>query len=59
MFHLLANGGTSRCNGQAVTGIGRDEAARTACLNAATALYGTGSPEHDTVVAAYAAINVH
>jgi zinc metalloprotease ZmpA len=28
MFYLLANGGTSRCNGQVVTGIGRNAAAR-------------------------------
>ena len=28
MFYLLSNGGTSRCNGQVVTGIGRDKAGR-------------------------------
>ena len=28
MFYLLAEGGTSKCNGNAVTGIGRDKAAR-------------------------------
>jgi Zn-dependent metalloprotease len=28
MFYLLAAGGTSKCNGQAVTGIGKDKAAR-------------------------------
>jgi Zn-dependent metalloprotease len=28
MFYLLANGGTSKCNGTVVTGIGRDKAAR-------------------------------
>jgi Zn-dependent metalloprotease len=28
MFYLLAHGGTSRCNGQAVEGIGNDKAAR-------------------------------
>ena len=27
-FYLLANGGTSKCNGQVVTGIGRDKAGR-------------------------------
>jgi zinc metalloprotease ZmpA len=79
MFYLLSNGGTSRCNGQAVTGIGRDKAgriwykaiadfmtastnyhgARTAALNAATTLYGTGSVEYNAVAAAYSAINVN
>jgi len=79
MFYLLANGGTSKCNGQAVTGIGNAAAAaiwyraiadymtastnyagaKTACLNAATALYGTGSAEVAAVGAAYAAINVN
>ncbi|MEQ1908772.1 MAG: M4 family metallopeptidase [Vicinamibacterales bacterium] len=28
MFYLLAEGGTSKCNGQVVTGIGKDKAAR-------------------------------
>ncbi|HWU90637.1 MAG TPA: M4 family metallopeptidase [Kofleriaceae bacterium] len=28
MFYLLANGGTSKCNGNVVAGIGRDKAAR-------------------------------
>lgn len=28
MFYLLANGGTSKCNGNVVSGIGQDEAAR-------------------------------
>jgi len=28
MFYLLANGGTSKCNGQSVTGLGRDKAGR-------------------------------
>lgn len=28
MFYLLSNGGTSKCNGQSVSGIGRDKAAR-------------------------------
>jgi Zn-dependent metalloprotease len=32
--------------------------ARTASLNAATALYGSGSPEYNAVAAAFAAINV-
>lgn len=79
MFYLLSNGGTSRCNGQAVTGIGRDKAgriwykaiadfmtastnyhgARTAALNAATTLYGTGSVEYNAVRAAYSAIGVN
>jgi Zn-dependent metalloprotease len=78
MFWLLSNGGTSRCNGAVVAGIGRDRAARiwyravtdfmtastnyrgarTAALNAATALYGSTSPERNAVAAAYAAINV-
>jgi Zn-dependent metalloprotease len=78
MFYLLSNGGTSRCNGAVVTGIGRDRAARiwyraitdfmtastnyrgarTAALNAASALYGASSPERAAVAAAYAAINV-
>lgn len=79
MFYLLADGGTSKCNGQTVAGIGRDKAgriwykaiadhmtastnyaaAKTACVNAATILYGTGSPEVAAVAAAYAAINVN
>jgi Zn-dependent metalloprotease len=79
MFYLLANGGTSKCNGQSVTGIGRGEAARiwydavtnrmtastnyagarTACLAAAAALYGSGSTERNAVAAAYSAINVN
>ena len=28
MFYLLAHGGTSKCNGQIVDGIGNDKAAR-------------------------------
>jgi Zn-dependent metalloprotease len=79
MFYLLSQGGTSRCNGQTVTGIGNDRAgriwyraiadfmtastnyrgARTAALNAATALYGTGSVEYNAVAAAYSAIGVN
>jgi Zn-dependent metalloprotease len=79
MFFLLANGGTSKCNGNSGVGIGRDKAgaiwykairdlmtastnyagARAACLNAATTLYGAGSPEYSAVMAAYAAINVN
>ena len=79
MFYLLSRGGTSRCNGQTVTGIGNDKAgriwyraiadfmtastnyhgARTAALNAASALYGTGSVEYNAVAAAYSAIGVN
>lgn len=79
MFYLLAEGGTSKCNGSNVSGIGRDAAARiwykalsdymtastnyhgarTAALNAAAALYGTGSAQYNGVNAAYAAINVN
>ena len=79
MFYLLANGGTSKCNSNVVTGIGRDKAARiwykaisdhmtsstnyagarTACLAAASALYGSTSPERAAVAAAYSAINVN
>lgn len=79
MFYLLANGGTSKCNGRVVTGIGRDKAARiwykaiadymtsstkyaaarTANLNAAKALYGSGSAEYNAVASAYSAINVN
>lgn len=79
VFYLLAEGGTSKCNGQVVTGIGRAKAsaiwynaicnymtagtnyhgARTAALNSAAQLYGSGSPEYNAVNAAYAAINVN
>ncbi len=79
MFYLLAEGGTSKCNGKPVTGLGRAKAAaiwydavanwmtsstnyagaRIAALNAATKLYGTGSPEYNAVAAAYSAINVN
>jgi len=78
MFYLLAHGGTSKCNGQVVTGIGNDkaariwydaianrmtassnyQAARTATLAAATALYGASSGERAAVAAAFSAINV-
>lgn len=78
MFYLLAEGGTSKCNGSVVTGIGRAAAAaiwykavtdymtsstdytaaRLACLNAATVLYGANSPQWAAVNAAYAAVNV-
>ncbi|MBI4907687.1 MAG: M4 family metallopeptidase [Acidobacteria bacterium] len=78
MFYLLANGGTSKCNGNNVSSIGRPKAGaiwykaltdymtsstnyhggRTAALNAATALYGAGSPEYNAVAAAFSAINV-
>lgn len=83
MFWLLSGdvGGPSRvskCNGQAVAGIGRTNAARiwykaisdymtssskykqarAACLNAATALFGTGSTQYNAVNNAFAAINV-
>src|SRR5262249_4834639 len=73
-FYLFANGGTSRCNGNVVAGIGNEKAsaiwykavtdymvsntnyhgALTAVKQAATALYGTGSPEYNAAVAAYA-----
>lgn len=79
MFYLLSNGGTSKCNANAVTGLGRAKAAliwytaisdymtsstnyagaRTACLKAASALYGSGSTEYATVAAAFSAINVN
>jgi Zn-dependent metalloprotease len=79
MFYLLAKGGTSKCNGNVVSGIGNDKAgaiwylalttymtsstnyaqARTAALNAASALYGSGSPERNAVAAAFSAINVN
>jgi len=69
MFYLLAQGGTSQCNGNTVTGIGRSAAeriwyraltvymtsstnykgARTAALNAAASLYGTGSTQYNAV----------
>lgn len=78
MFYLLSAGGTSKCNGSAVTGIGRSDAARiwykaiadymtsstnysgarTACLSAAVALFGSGSAQYAAVNAAYAAIDV-
>ena len=79
MFWLLAEGGTSKCNGAVVTGIGRAKAAqiwykaintymtkstnyagaRAAALSAASALYGSSSPEKAAVAAAYSAINVN
>jgi Zn-dependent metalloprotease len=78
MFYLLAEGGTSKCNQNVVTGIGRATAAwiwynaiqtmtsssdyhdaRTQALNAAAALYGATSAEHDAVAAAFSAINVN
>jgi Zn-dependent metalloprotease len=79
MFYLLAQGGTSACNGNVVTGIGRSAAekiwyraltaymtsstnyngARTAALNAAASLYGTGSTQYNAVAAAFSAINVN
>lgn len=78
-FYLLANGGTSKCNGAVVTGIGRTDAARiwykaisdymtassgysaarAAALNAAAALFGTGSTQYNAVAAAYSAIKVN
>jgi Zn-dependent metalloprotease len=78
-FYLLANGGTSKCTGTTVTGIGRADAARiwykaitdymtassgypaarAAALNAAAALFGTGSTQYNAVAAAYAAIKVN
>jgi Zn-dependent metalloprotease len=78
MFYLLAEGGTSECNGNQVTGIGRTDAgqiwykaitdfmvsstkyrgARIACLRAAVALFGAGSPQVLAVNSAFAAINV-
>jgi Zn-dependent metalloprotease len=82
-FYLLAQGSNASpasptCNGQSVTGIGRDAAqriwyraltvymtsstnyhgARTATLNAARDLYGTGSAQSNTVNAAWAAVSV-
>ncbi len=79
MFWLLAEGGTSKCNGNSITGIGRAaaasiwykaisdymtsstnyHAARTACLSAATDLFGASSAEYNAVNAAFAAINVN
>jgi zinc metalloprotease ZmpA len=79
MFYLLSQGGTSKCNGNVVAGIGNDKAsriwykaltdfmtastsyhgARTAALNAASALYGNGSPEYNATAAAFSAINVN
>jgi Zn-dependent metalloprotease len=79
MFYLLSNGGTSKCNGNVVAGIGNDKAqqiwyraltdfmtqstnyhqARTAALNAATAIYGAGSPERAATAVAFSAINVN
>jgi len=78
MFYLLAEGGTSKCNGNSVAGIGRVKAAkiwyeaiqtmtansnyhdaRTQALAAAASLYGSGSPEYNSVGAAFSAINVN
>lgn len=77
MFYLLAEGGVSKCNGNAVDSVGREPAtniwynamfymtpttnyagARAAYVSAATDLYGAGSPQVNSVNAAFDAIAV-
>src|SRR4029453_5143510 len=77
-YYLIANGGTNRVSGIAVTGIGASAAerifyrgltsympsstnfsgARTATLNAATDLYGTGSTQYNGVAQGWCAVGV-
>jgi len=77
-FYLIANGGTNRVSGIAVTGIGTSAAerifyraltsymtsstnfsgARTATLNAATAIFGTGSTQYNGVAQGWCAVGV-
>jgi hypothetical protein len=77
-YYLIANGGTNRVSGIAVTGIGTSPAerifyraltvymtsstnfsgARTATLNAATDLYGTGSTQYNGVAQGWCAVGV-
>jgi hypothetical protein len=77
-FYLIANGGTNRVSGIAVTGIGPDDAARiwyraltvhmtsgttysgarTATLNAATDLFGSGSTQYNGVAQGWCAVGV-
>lgn len=77
-YYLIANGGTNRVSGVAVTGIGADPAerifyraltvymtsstnfagARTATLNAATDLYGSGSAQYNGVATGWCAVGV-
>lgn len=73
MFYLLANGGTSKCNGQVVNGIGADAAIRlwykamTTYMTSSTNYSGAraacltaaaNSTETNAVIAAFNAINV-
>ena len=77
-YYLIANGGTNRVSGIAVTGIGTSAAerifyralatymtsgtnfsgARTATLNAATDLFGTGSAQYNGVAQGWCAVGV-
>lgn len=78
-YYLIANGGTNRVSGIAVTGIGTSAAerifyraltagymtsstnfsgARTATLNAATDLYGTGTTQYNGVAQGWCAVGV-
>ena len=77
-YYLIANGGTNRVSGIAVTGIGASAAerifyraltvymtsstnfsgARTATLNAATDLYGSGSTQYNGVAQGWCAVGV-
>jgi len=77
-YYLIANGGTNRVSGIAVTGIGTTAAekiffraltvymtsgtnfsgARTATLNAATDLYGTGSTQYNGVAQGWCAVGI-
>ncbi len=53
-FYLLAKGGTNHRSGVTVTGIGADAAT----LNAAAALYGSGSVNYNAVAQAWTAVGV-
>lgn len=77
-YYLMANGGTNRVSGVAVTGMGTTDAARifyraltvymtastnfagarTATLNAATDLFGSGSTQYNRVATGWCAVGV-
>jgi Zn-dependent metalloprotease len=64
MFYLLSRGGTSRCNGQAVTGIGNDRAGRiwyraiTDFMTASTNYHGARTAALNAAAALYGAGSV-